>query len=437
MYFDYEKTQVELLRALIAQPDMIAEVSENINEEDFENYKYQSIYKSIFNRNMDGENLNKISISNDVLENDAIELSEEDIYLLFNDITPVEPPTELAKMLKRHSIKSKTTQRVSSFNQTINTPNINLINELGTLQDDLELLGEELTQQKTETFDDKINKYLEIVKNKEKKEGIKSLYPSLDNFTGGWLPEQLITIAARTSVGKSVFALNCALAAALEGKKVLYFSLEMGSAELISRLVACHGLIKLNDIYPHLNLTREEDLVRFEQTIKDLRQMPEIIIDDSTNVTVNYIKTRATNEKRKNGLDFIIIDYIQLIDTSPMKGRPRHEQIAEISRSLKVLAKQLEVPVMIVAQLNREGKDDEDSTPSMSDIRESAAIAADSDIVVIIDRKYRDTSEKPTAKFMLDKNRNGPAGKRIDVNCMLDKALFQDKVFDEDQEEEF
>lgn len=430
MFFDYNTTQVELLRALIAQPAMITEVSESISEDDFQNYKYQSIYKSIFERNVNGDKITKIGISNDVLENNSIELTEEDLTLLFNQSYPVEPPTELAKMLKRHSIREKTEQRVSSFNKTINTPNVSLIDEIGTLQNDLETLGEELTPKKKENFNNQLDTFLETINDKEKKKGINSLYPSLDKFTGGWLPEQLITIAARTSVGKSVFALNCALSAALEGKKVLYFSLEMGASELISRLVACHGLIRLNDIYPTLNLIHQEDIERFEQTVEELRQMPEITIDDSTNVTLNYIKTKAINEQKLRGLDFIIIDYIQLIDTAPMKGKPRHEQIAEMSRNLKVLAKQLKVPVMIVAQLNREGKDDEDSTPSMADIRESAAIAADSDIVIIIDRKYRDTSEKPTAKFLLDKNRNGPAGRRIEVNCMLDKALFQDKAFE-------
>lgn len=122
----------------------------------------------------------------------------------------------------------------------------------------------------------------------------------------------------------------------------------------------------------------------------------------------------------------IIIDYIQLISTTGLGSRNRQEQIAEISRNLKILAKQLKVPIMVVAQLNRESKDDEDRLPSKADIRESAAIAADSNIVIIIHRKYRDTSDDPKALFILDKNRNGPSDKKVQVRCMLDRALFQD-----------
>lgn len=434
LYFDYKRAQSEMIRALIAQPSMIPAVSKYITANDFSIGKYKEAYREVFKIYTEGDEISKSKLYNQVYKNAEIELSEEDIYEFFNDESPVEPPTELAKILKKESVKEKTHQMIEKTAKEIEKPGNPLLESLGATQREIEALALDLMPKETITFKDQLEMFDKSVRDtSEKREGIPSFYKSLDHFTGGWFPEQLITVAARTSVGKSVVAVNCALAAALNNKSVLFFSLEMGHLELISRLVSCKSFLKLNKVYPTLDLNNDE-MKLYNSTIKELKELP-IIIEDTPEVSLDYIKSRAIEEsKTEKGVDFIIIDYIQLINTKALAGKSRQEHVAEISRSLKVLAKQLKVPVLVVAQLNRESKDDEDRLPSKADIRESAAIAADSDVVLIIHRKYRDTSGDPKALFILDKNRNGPADKKISVRSMLDRALFQDIIEEEKKE---
>lgn len=435
-YFDYETTQRELLRSLIAQPDMIPNVSKNIVPEDFTNLKYQSIYKTIFDLRSEHEDkdIQASEIANSISK-DGFTLSKEDNYFLFNEDTLVEPPTELADILKQHSVRQSVRKEAEQLSKELDDPASNLLESMGTITKSFDDLSASLTKKEEVTFVEQLERFDEMVRSTEEISSIKSLYPSLDKYTKGWQPEQLITIAARTGIGKSFFAINCALSAGLQNKRTLLFSLEMSSPEVISRLVACKSFMKMGRLYPHLRLNEEEEDL-YIQTLNELKELP-IIIDDSSDVTLNYIRSKAIAEsKKKGGLDMIIIDYIQLISTTGLSSRNRQEQIAEISRNLKILAKQLKVPIMVVAQLNRESKDDEDRLPSKADIRESAAIAADSNIVIIIHRKYRDTSDDPKALFILDKNRNGPSDKKVQVRCMLDRALFQDLSEEKAKEKE-
>lgn len=425
-YFDYETTQRELLRSLIAQPDMIPNVSKNIGPNDFSDLKYQSIYKAIFDLKSDNpdKDIQASEIANKI-NKDGYNFTKEDNYFLFNEDSLVEPPTELAEILKHHSVRTKAQSETEQLKKNLDDPASDLLEAMGSITKSFEGLSADLTKKEEITFVEQIENFDEMINSNEEISSIKSFYPSLDKYTGGWQPEQLITIAARTGIGKSVFGVNCALSAGLQNKKVLYFSLEMSYPEIIARFVASKSFIKINKMYPH-SFLREDEAKLYSETIEELKKLP-IVIDDSSNATLNYIRSKSIAESKKDGgLDLIIIDYIQLISTVGLDSRNRQEQVAEISRSLKMLAKQLKVPIMVVAQLNRESKDDEDRLPSKADIRESAAIAADSNIVIIIHRKYRDTSDDPKALFILDKNRNGPADKKIQVRCILDRGLFQD-----------
>ena len=427
-FFDISRLQTELIRSLIYQPRMIPSVSKIVSEEDFINKKYSTVYHIILDNFTNGDNTTESDIAMKLQEK-GISFTIEDERFLFNEDTPVQPPTNLAKLLKRESIKLQAGNVYKLFGEELISNNLDLEENLGNARKQLEDLSIDLAPEDDVTFVDQVDQFFAEIQSEEAK-GIPSLYPSLDRYTKGWLPGQLITVAARTSVGKSIMAVNCALAAALEGKRVLFFSLEMGASELISRLIASKAFIPMNRIYPRLTLEGEE-LQKFMQAKEEVRNLP-IVIKDDPMQTVESIRAEALKQEQTDKVDFIIVDYIQLISTG--RRGSRQEEVASISRELKILAKQLDVPVMIVAQLLRGSKDDEDRLPSMEDIRESGAIANDSDVAVIIHRKYRDKSENPKALFLLDKNRNGPAGKKITVSSMLHMALFKDEDLDEDEE---
>lgn len=254
-------------------------------------------------------------------------------------------------------------------------------------------------------------------------QGIPSLIPSLNKYTTGWLPGQLITIGARTGVGKSIFAVNCAMAAAKAGKSVLFFSLEMGETEIKDRMIASSTGVTLNSLKQ--GALSDDELQQLRDAQADLDSM-KIQLDTDPKVTVDAIRARALRKAQSpDGLDFIIVDYLQLI-TPAGRHSSRQEAVADISRNMKLLAKQLQVPIMVLVQVNRESKDDESALPRMSAIRESGAIAQDSDIVILLHREESLDDTIPHTLVLLEKNRNGEASKTIRCHSNLECSLFRE-----------
>lgn len=422
--YTYEKLQELLIKALIAQPTIIPRISEEITLDDFENSKYKEFYSAILELHSEEKRISPAEIVEIFIKRN-IPFLQEDILMFSNP--PTDAPTTLARLLKKESVSSKAvyklTETISSLKEGSDT-----IELLGTLTDEASRLSARLIDNNTVSFSEQVSSELEKYLSDEEVDNIAiaTPYETLNNYlSGGFKAEQLITVGARTGVGKTVVATNCAAKACSEGKSVLFFSLEMSSAELIKRLVACHGNILINQLGTYPGKTQElKD--RISRATNEVSQW-KLDIRDDTEVTMDHIRSISQQKAQStDGLDMIIIDYLQLISIKSGRGRSRQEEVAEISRTCKMLAKQLKVPVMVLVQLNRETKDNEEKFPSKADIRESAAIAADSDIILIIHRKYRDDSTDPKATFILDKNRGGPADKMFSVRCVLEKNIFQD-----------
>lgn len=425
---DYQSCQRELIRSLIYHPLEIDEIAKKISKDDFGDKRLRLFYSVLLDLLYEedapyGDGLKPKFIQN--VRDKGEEPTREEINSIFNDID-VLPPSDVAKLLKERSIIEQGKSVFKEGLLRLDTPGEDLQMSLGHVEKSLKDLQEKFVEKEEKTFAERVEEFDERIKSKEKVEKIQSLYPSLDKYTGGWGKQQLITVAARTSIGKSFFATNCAIAAGKQGKSVLFFSLEMNEDEVLSRLVAAMALINLSDIYPRFNEEMSDsDKESYEKAIEELKDM-RIHIECEPSVSVDQIRSIVHNLDKEEGVDFIIIDYLQLLNMSSSYGRTRQEDVAEASRSMKLLAKEWDVPVMVIVQLNRETKGDEDRLPSKADIRESAAIAADSDIVIVIHRKYRDEAAEPKALFILDKNRSGPSDKKVKVNCMLERGLFQD-----------
>lgn len=274
----------------------------------------------------------------------------------------------------------------------------------------------------------------------KKKEEISIDILSLDSI--GMHEVECISVASSTSMylagrmliptHNSFFATNSALAAGLQKRSVLFFSLEMTDTEVISRLVAALGKIPLAHIFPKKNLSYGEKGL-YKDTLNQLSQMNINIVSDP-GLTIGQIKDYARRQmKTPEGLHMIIVDYIGLLNLP--SGRSRQEEMAEASRSMKVLAKELNIPIMILSQIRRSVDDPkEERSPSLSEIRESGAIAQDSDIVILLHRNKSEKEEsRPKALFILAKNRQGPSDKFLTVGNMLDKALFKDPINDKEE----
>lgn len=240
--------------------------------------------------------------------------------------------------------------------------------------------------------------------------GIPTGFTALDSLLGGWQRSDLIIVAARPSMGKTAFALGSAVAAAKHGSRVGLLSLEMSRRQLGIRL---HGMEAPLDVHAlrtgHL---APEGWWRLANTASQLEPLT-LWIDDSSLLTVEHIMAKARQLHLKHGLDLLVVDYLQLLQLHD--AETRQQGIADASRKLKLLAKELDIPVLVLSQLSRACEGRDDKRPMLADLRDSGAIEQDADVVLFLYRHevyVSDTDEKGVAEVLVRKHRNGPIGDR-------------------------
>jgi replicative DNA helicase len=259
--------------------------------------------------------------------------------------------------------------------------------------------------------------------------GVTSGFKDLDQYTFGFQRQEMIVLAARPSMGKTSLALNFAEAAAMPRKgpgiTTLIFSLEMGSSQLALRMLCARARVNMKLLRDGLLSKNGEEQQRL-LTAADEFSKSAIYIDDSSHLTIMELRAKARRLSTRQKLGFIIVDYLQLL--SPTDPRvPREQQVAEISRGLKALAKELDVPVLVLSQLNR-ASEKENRTPKLSDLRESGSIEQDADVVLMLARP-RDADEKfqvaaDSAELIVAKQRNGPVGE-LKLTFLRDITRFE------------
>jgi replicative DNA helicase len=239
--------------------------------------------------------------------------------------------------------------------------------------------------------------------------GLPTGFRDLDELTSGLQPGNLVIIAARPGIGKSSLAINIAHNVAVSGESVAVFSLEMSRHEVGMRMLCSAAKVPWDRI--RAKRVGPDDWVRVVQAAETLHDAPLAIVD-SGNVNIVDVRAKARRMRSsKQGLALIIVDYLQLM-TSAAVRRPdnRQQEVAEISRSLKLLAKELSIPVLALSQLNRNPETRADKRPQLSDLRESGSLEQDSDVVAFIHRDDADPEKKREAELIVAKHRNGPTG---------------------------
>lgn len=244
--------------------------------------------------------------------------------------------------------------------------------------------------------------------------GLETGFEDFDQLTGGLQNSELIILAARPSMGKTALAMNIAEHAAMHaGAQVLFVSLEMSAIELGDRLLC--SVAEVNGQRLRNGTITGDERRKLVQSAAEISQAP-LFIDDSPSRTMTEIAANARRLKRREGLGLIVIDYLQLIDPDSSRD-PRQEQVAKIARRLKGLAREMEVPVLCLAQLNRQVESTRDNKPQLSHLRESGAIEQDADVVMFVHREeYYQTNEEDRERFrgeadlIIRKQRNGPVG---------------------------
>lgn len=268
-------------------------------------------------------------------------------------------------------------------------------------------------------------KLAELSKNPGKIIGVPTGFKKLDEILSGLNAANFILVAARPAMGKTSFALNIAAAAALKAnKKIAIFSLEMSREEIVNRIWFSSALVESNKI--KTGEVQPEDWTRLINAMKILSPA-NIFVDDTAAVTVMDIRAKCRRLMAERGLDLIIIDHIQLMQASRRTDN-RQQEISEISRSLKMLAKDFNIPVLVLSQLSRAGRDRQDKRPVLTDLRESGAIEQDADVVLMLyrDEYYNPNTETPgQAEVIIAKHRSGETGK-IMLNWQGEYTKFSD-----------
>jgi replicative DNA helicase len=255
--------------------------------------------------------------------------------------------------------------------------------------------------------------------------GLPTDYHQLDQLLGGLQKNELIIVAGRPSMGKSTLALNAMARIGVEQKRpCALFTLEMSKENIAQNMLCAHSRLSSQNV--RLGRLRDEEWSKLHMSTDALSQAP-VFIDDTPGISLGELRGKCRRLKRAHELELVIVDYLQLM-TGPQRGREsnRQQEVSEISRGLKALARELEIPVVALSQLNRGVEDRTGHRPMMSDLRESGAIEQDADVIMLLHRpEYYNESEKPgIAEVIIAKQRNGPTG-TVELTYIKEQMRFE------------
>ncbi len=408
-----------ILSAIFINNDRLLDIIDILSPEDFYKSAHKKIFRVITELASRQEPADLITVANGLKEKDQLESIGGAAYLAtICDSAPIAVnAVHYARIIKG---KASLRELITASSAIIEK----CLEDKGDFEDIMDFsetsifnVSEKKMQTSFQNLGDLININIDKLEEQQGTEGglsgLSTGYPRLDNITSGLQKSDLIILAARPSMGKTALALNIARNVAVEERKpVAVFSLEMSNEQLSMRLLTSEARIDSNRL--RTGFISQEDWQIATDAAGVLSELP-IFIDDAPNITVMEIRAKARKlYKKHNELGLIIIDYLQLMKP-PFRSDRRDLEIAEISRSLKALAKELNVPVMALSQLNRVLEQRSDKRPMLSDLRESGALEQDADIVAFIYRdevynKAPDNPKKGKAEVIVSKNRTGSTG---------------------------
>lgn len=427
-----QNTEAEqcLLGCLMLDKDAIIKVIDFIKPEDFYKGTHQDIYQSMTDLYAKSDPIDILSVSAKLKERNKIDDIGGSAYLtsLINTVPTASHVASYAKIVRQKKIL----RDLISASEEISLSAFDQAEEVDNLLDKAEKaifgIGQRSLSQTfvpiKDILSDTFERLDELSKYQGNLRGVPSGFTDLDKILGGLQKSDLIILAARPSMGKTSLALDIARnAAVLANQPVGLFSLEMSKDQLADRLLA--GLANINLWNLRNGRLTEDDYSRLQHAMGSLSEAP-LYIDDAGSVNILQIRAMARRLQASKGLSMIVIDYLQLMEPMNRFASPV-QQVTENSRALKMLAKELNVPVLVLSQLSRAVESRVPQIPRLADLRESGAIEQDADVVMFIYRedKYNENSlSKNIAKILIEKHRNGPTG-AIDLYFDENRVSFR------------
>ena len=402
------EAEMATLGAILLDPDSVGIVTKFLTADDFYSLQNQMIFKGILALDNESKRTDLITLTEQLKSTDELDKAGGPGYIAsLSDTVPTSANVEYyAEIVKASSIRRKllkvaNTIISNSHDDTLENSELSDATQTSSFSTLKEVIMET------------VNNIEMLYKNKGTLTGIPSGFEVLDEKTSGFHPSELTIIGARPSIGKTALALTMAANIAINQKKpVAFFSLEMPKMDLVKRILSMYSKVPLAQL--RNGMLSSKNLLAINQASSVVYEAPLYIVD-APYMKLLDLRTLARQIRAQQKVEIIFIDYITLISNDSVKTMARHEQVAEISRALKGLARELEIPIVVLSQLKREsestsGKDGKKSKPTLADLRESGSLEQDADVVLLLSRErdFDNNIERIPTELIIAKQRNGP-----------------------------
>ena len=424
------EAEQSVIGAMIMDREAITVASEIISGDDFYGKQYGVLFEAMVELNDEGKPVDLVTLQDRLREKDIPPEASSPEFI--RDLITAVPTSANIRYYAGIVAEKSTLRRLIRLNEEIANTCYAGKENLEVILEDTEKRIFELVQKRNtgdfvpirQVVMNAMDKIEKASKNKGNVTGIATGFIDLDYKTAGLQPSDLVLIAARPSMGKTAFVLNLAQHIAFKlNQTVALFSLEMSKEQLVNRLFSLESRVDSQ----HLRTGNLSDM-DWEKLIESAGVIGKsnLIIDDTPGISISELRSKCRKYKLEHNLQLIIIDYLQLMSGSGRGSESRQQEISDISRSLKALARELNVPVIALSQLSRAVEQRPDHRPMLSDLRESGAIEQDADVVMFIyrdDYYNKDTDKKGIAEIIIAKQRNGPIG-TIELVWLPDYTKF-------------
>ncbi|MFB6225806.1 MAG: replicative DNA helicase [Candidatus Paceibacteria bacterium] len=446
------EAEMSLLGSILIEEDSIYKIGDEIQTEDFYKQKHKTIYKAMMDLFSNNEQIDVLTLGNRLEEKDSLEQIGGKSYLteLSNTVPTAAHIEEYANIVQKKSIIRELLESAHEISKLgYDEESQDLDELLDQAQERIFSVGKRYLQEDFTDIRTVLDKAFERIDdlhdNQGELRGIPTGFEKLDDILAGFQSSDLIILAARPSVGKTSLALDFARHAAVEADvPVGMFSLEMSKEQLVDRLLCAQAEVNLWKLRTG-NLSDKPESNDFSQIGNAMGILSEapIYIDDTAGSTAMEIRTKARRLKAEHDLGMIIVDYLQLMEPhKKSSSRNRVQEVSQMSRNLKALAREVNVPVLALSQLSRAVEKNKPAIPKLSHLRDSGSIEQDADVVMFIYRKAADRNyriedippdERNIAQVHIAKHRNGPTGM---VKTFFDESIASFKSLDTQHEEE-
>ena len=426
-----------VLGAMLIDKTAVARMAETLQPDDFYRVSHQVIFRAMVNLYKENKPADMVTVVDELKKNGQLDSAEGISYitLLANSVPTAANVKYHANIVREKAFYRMMVEKGTDIASMGYACNGDVEQLLDATEKKLMRLANCKQDRAITPIQDLVTSSMDhinaLMENEEAITGLSTGFTDLDNLTFGLQPSDFIILAARPSVGKTSLALNIAQNIALRGakegeapKRVAYFSLEMSAVQLTNRMICTEAEVEMRELRG-LPADRAEDAAEGEDpdsirdrlwTSADKIAGASLFIDDTANLSIQELRSRARKLKADGGLDLIVIDYLQMMRASDFHpySENRQYEVSRISRGLKALARELNVPVLALSQLSRNVETRQSKRPMLSDLRESGSLEQDADIVMFLyrDDSYKETDDEPTCltELIVAKHRNGPTG---------------------------